>query len=269
MKAVSTWSLHRTLGSYVAPDSLVRMSIPQGAGDGLPLLELPAELARHGFDTVQIVHFHLPSREPAYLDELRSALKSADVTLDALLVDDGDLTDATDAAGQEAWISDWVAVAEHLGARRARVIAGRSAPSPETLEAAATGLLRLARRHSSMRIVTENWLELLPDAASTQDLFARTGDEVGFLIDLGNWKGETKYDELAAVAARAETCHAKAHHSAADGLDAGDYRRTLSVLREAGFDGPLALVYDGSDTDEWRWLDAEHAIVGEIFPSAS
>lgn len=269
MKAVSTWSLHRTLGSYVEPSSLIRMSIPTGSGDGLPLLELPAELARHGFDTVQIVHFHLPSREPSYLGELRSALESSGVTLDALLVDDGDLTDADDAAEQEAWISGWVDVASALGARRARVIAGRSAPSPATLEAAAAGLLRLARRHTDIRIVTENWLELLPDAASTQDLFSRTGDEVGFLIDLGNWKGAGKYDELAAVAARAETCHAKAHHSPADGLDADDYRRTLGILHKAGFDGPLALVYDGQDTDEWRWLDAEHAIVGEVFAGVS
>jgi hypothetical protein len=149
------------------------------------------------------------------------------------------------------------------------VIAGRSAPSPKTIEAAAAGLLRLARRHSSVRIVTENWLELLPSAASVQDLFAHTGDEVGFLIDLGNWKGDSKYDELAAVAARAETCHAKAHHSPAGGLDADDYRRSLQVLSEAGFDGPLALVYDGKDTDEWRWLEAEHALVGEVFPVAA
>jgi sugar phosphate isomerase/epimerase len=269
MKAVSTWSLHRTLGSYVAPDSLVRMAIPRGDGPGLPLLELPGELARHGFDTVQIVHFHLPSREPGYLSELRSALASAGVTLDALLVDDGDLTDAADAAGQEAWISEWVTVAEQLDARRARVIAGRSEPSPKTLEAAAAGLLRLARRHSSVRIVTENWLELLPSAASVQDLFVRTGDEVGFLIDLGNWKGDSKYDELAAVAARAETCHAKAHHSRAGSLDADDYRRSLQVLRDAGFDGPLALVYDGEDTDEWRWLEAEYALVGDVFPGAA
>lgn len=265
MKAVSTWSLHRTLGSYVAPDSLVRMAIPGGAdGDGLSLLDLPGELAAHGFDTVQIVHFHLPHRDAGYLDELRSALAEARVTLDCLLVDDGDLTDAADPAWHEKWISDWLTVAERLGARRARVIAGRSAPSPEAVEASAAGLLRLARRHDSIRLVTENWLELLPDARSVQDLFARTGDEVGLLIDLGNWRGPGKYDELASVAGRAETCHAKAHFADGD-LDADDYRRSLAVLREAGFSGPLALVYDGSDPDEWHWLDSEHAIVSEVF----
>lgn len=241
-KAVSTWSLHRTLTG------------------GLALLDLPAELARHGFDTVQICHFHLAARDPSYVEELRASLREAGVALDCLLIDDGE-------AAQDTWISDWMAVAEQLGAARARVIAGRSEPTPETIRASAEGLLRLAARHPSVRVVTENWHELLPNAASVTDLFARTGDEVGFLIDLGNWTGAGKYAELAAVADRAETCHAKAHHDG-NGLDADDYRRSLQVLRDAGFDGPLALVYDGKDTDEWRWLDAEHAIVGEVFPRA-
>lgn len=246
-KAVSSWSLHRTLTA------------------GLSLLDLPGELARRGFDTVQLCHFHLSSREPDYLDELRSALGSAGVSLDCLLVDDGDLT-GDDAAAAESWIAGWLGVAERLGARRARVIAGRSAPSPDTLEASAAALLRLARGHS-VRVVTENWHELLPDAASVRELFALVGDEVGFLVDLGNWTGPDKYDQLAAVAARAETCHAKAH-SHADGLDVEDYRRSLTVLRDAGFTGPLALVYDGPDPDEWAGLDAESAVVGQVFPTS-
>ena len=44
--AVSSWSLDGSLQS------------------GLPLLELPAQLAEHGISTLELCHFHLPSTEP-------------------------------------------------------------------------------------------------------------------------------------------------------------------------------------------------------------
>lgn len=263
MNAVSSWSLHRTLGSFVGPDTLRSTRIPTGGPAGLDLLDLPAELAGRGFDTLQLCHFHLPSTDAGYLDDLRGALADASVRLDALLIDDGDLTSNGDQAEQEAWVSDWIGVAEQLGADRARVIAGRTAPTPETIRTAAAALRRLAERHS-VRIVTENWHELLVDAASVTALFARTGDEVGLLIDLGNWTGTDKYDELAAVAVYAETCHAKCHGDPPE-LDEADYQRSLQVLRDADYSGPLALVYDGADADEWRWLGRERSIVDRVF----
>jgi sugar phosphate isomerase/epimerase len=262
-KAVSSWSLHRTLGKFVAPGSMRLGSIPSGSAAGLPLLELPAALAGRGFDTLQICHFHLPSRDPGYLSELRSALGAAGVALDALLVDDGDLTDPMDGPDHEDWISGWIEVAEALGATRARVIAGRRPPTAEAIEASAAALSRLADRHH-IRVVTENWHELLPDAASVRALLDRTGDRIGLLIDLGNWKGPDKYRQLADIADRAETCHAKCHGRPPD-LDLDDYRAALAVLREARYRGPLALVYDGDDPDEWRWLEAEQQVVSEVF----
>ncbi|RIK46630.1 MAG: hypothetical protein DCC57_15285, partial [Chloroflexi bacterium] len=58
--SVSTWSLHRTLGRPPAygPDR----PAPPAAGQGLPLLDLPARLASASIRTLEICHFHLPSR---------------------------------------------------------------------------------------------------------------------------------------------------------------------------------------------------------------
>ncbi len=266
-KAVSSWSLHRTLGRFSGDDSAFgggRFIATPPDPDGLALLDLPVELRKRGFDALQLVHFHLPSREQSYLAELRSALDEAGVKLDALLVDDGDLTgDDPDAA--EAWIDGWLDTAEALGARRARVIAGKVAPKPETIRESAARLRRLAERHGDVRIVTENWLGLLPDADSVLALLQETGDSVGLLIDLGNWRGPDKYDELARIAPLAETCHAKCSFSET-GPDREDFRASLEVLKQAGFDGPLALIYDGPD-DEWACLDIEHGIVEEVFGS--
>src|SRR3954470_16162601 len=136
MRSVSSWSLHRTLGQYVAPDSAVDGGpCREGPNEprGLALLELPAALKRHGYDAVQICHFHLPSRSPDYLEELRSALREANVELDTLLIDDGDLTEPDRADQVEAWLSGWLDVAVALGATRARLMGGQAEPTTEVI----------------------------------------------------------------------------------------------------------------------------------------
>lgn len=134
---------------------------------------------------------------------------------------------------------------------------------PELIHACGQRLVRLAAAHPGVRIVIENWMAMLPDADTVLALLAETGDAVGLLIDLGNWRGPEKYAELARIAPLAESCHAKCH--VVDGaLDAADFQRALRVLIDAGYAGPLALIYDGPDPDEWAWLDAEQALVREV-----
>ena len=164
----------------------------------------------------------------------------------------------------EAWIGGWLDAAVALGARRARVCAGRSAPSPAATTESAVRLGRLAASHPGVRVITENWLEMTPNADAVLALLAATGDAVGLMIDLGNWRGPEKYAELAKIAPFAETCHAKCHFTGA-GPDAEDFRASLRTLSAIGYEGPLALIYDGPDDDEWAMLDVEQAIVREFF----
>ncbi len=266
-KAVSTWSLHRSLGSFWANDpvtadrSAATRSEPTS---GIALIDLPAELRRHGFDLLQICHFHLPTRDPGYLADLRGALADSQIELDAVLVDDGDLTHPTDADDHEAWIAGWLEDAVTLGARRARVIAGKSEPTPESLSASSQRLTRLAHDHPDVRVVTENWLQLLPTAADVHTVLDPTEGTVGFLIDLGNWTGADKYVELASVAPLAETCHAKCHFANGE-PDAPDFELSLQTLRDVDYNGPLALIYDSSGGDEWGSLDREYAIANIVF----
>ncbi len=265
-RAVSSWSLHRTLGRYVAS------GLPSHgdghdtveAGEGLPLLDLPAELRRHGYDTLHLVHFHIPSRSEAYLNQLRAALEASGIELDTLLVDDGDLTDPANADEQEAWIGGWLETATALGARRARVMAGRSAPTPELVEQSGKRLARLAAAHPQVRVVTENWMGMMPDSATVLAVLDEAGNGVSLLIDLGNWRGPDKYDELAAVAPRAETCHAKCHYTGTE-PEREDFLQSLRILKDAGYDGPLALIYDSEDDHEWANLDLEFEIVRDVF----
>jgi len=266
-RCVSTWSLHRTLGRFVAPDSaaLGGSSRPGPSnGEGMSLLDLPQVLTQRGYNALHICHFHLPSRDDAYLAQLRDALAEAEIDLDTLLIDDGDLTDPATAEQVETWVSEWLDVAEALGATRARVMAGNTALTPESLHTYAERLQRLAANHPNVRIVIENWLGTLSNAQAINAVLDETGGSVGLLIDLGNWRGPEKYDELARIAPRAETCHAKCHFDG-ERLDMEDFRRSLHILNDAGFSGPLALIYDGADDDEWAQLDAEYDEVRRVF----
>jgi sugar phosphate isomerase/epimerase len=266
-RVVSSWSLHRVLGRFRsgdAPGHEGGESVAPTAG--LPLLDLPARLRQHGYDALQLCHFHLPSRSPAYLGELRTALDEAEIELEMLLIDDGDLTSLTHANRDETWIDGWLDTAATLGARRARVCAGRAAPTDETIHQSATRLARLAVAHPELRVVTENWLETTPDAYSVRAILTAAGPAVGLLIDLGNWRGPDKYTELAEIAPLAESCHAKCHFNAA-GPDREDFRTSLRLLADAGFTGPLSLIYDGPDDDEWSGLDTEYALLREVFPA--
>jgi sugar phosphate isomerase/epimerase len=257
--AVHDWSLHRTLGRYVSQDAN-----PPGATGGmqpraadesaLTLLELPTELAARGYDTVQLCHFHLPSRDPAYLSELRASLAEAHVILDALLVDSGDLVHPTDADEHEAWIAGWLEDAAALGARRGRVIAGQADPTPDLLSRSARRLRRLAAA-SPVRVVTENWMALLPTASDVHQLLDATYGEIGLLIDLANWTGPDRDVQLSSIAALAETSHAKCMTRPDGSLDTDDFRRALTAVTTHGFTGPLCLVYDGPDPDEWQGLE--------------
>jgi sugar phosphate isomerase/epimerase len=124
--------------------------------------------------------------------------------------------------------------------------------------------MRLAGAHPGVRIVIENWTGVLQDARSVQAMLQETGDAVGLLIDLGNWRGPHKYAELARIAACAESCHAKCRFTGAE-PDAEDFRRSLQILKDAGYTGSLALIYDGSEDDEWAKLELEHALCRGVF----
>ncbi|NIZ90953.1 sugar phosphate isomerase/epimerase family protein [Kineococcus rubinsiae] len=257
--AVHAWSLDRTLGRFRA-----------GASDevsGLPVLELPAALRAHGYRTVQLCHFHLAHRDPASLAELRAALQESGITLDALLVDDGDLTHPTDGGQQEAWISSYLDDAEALGAHRIRVVAGRTRTDTAQRDSSAA-LGRIAARAGDVRVVTENWLDVTRDAADVRAILDPLDGAVGLLVDLGNWVGPHKYADLAAVTPYAETCHAKAHWGR-DGIEEDDYRTSVTTILDAGYQGPLALVYDAADDDEWAGLAVQRAVVEDVLQGRS
>ncbi|SFV38325.1 Sugar phosphate isomerase/epimerase [Devosia crocina] len=263
--AVSTWSLHRLLGSTY-PHDLTTTAIGPGEetfGEGEEsLLGLPSVLANHGYHRLEIVSFHMRSRDPVYLGELRDQLERAEVRLQTLLIDAGDITHPEHGVRDQAWIAGWIDVANALGAENARVIAGKQKPSPETIARSVSALRQLADGNagSSTRIVTENWFDLISTPEAVHSVLDQLEGRVGLLADFGNWNGEGKYEDLASILGRAELCHAKAGF--ADGrLDEADYGACIGIAEDAGYTGPYTLIFDADHPGEWSGLAEERDFI--------
>jgi sugar phosphate isomerase/epimerase len=268
--AVSTWSVHRELGITHAQspiDSSGRAEPTFGPGK-LKLIDLPAELVRRGFARAEICHFHLASHDADYLATLKAAFKKAGVVIQTLLIDDGDVAHPEHRARDMAWIATWIDVAAALGAENARVIAGKGKPTAENLALSVDALRTLSQhgKKRGVRVVTENWFDLTASPRDVLHILDAVGPDLGFLADSGNWGGPTKYDDLAAIYARAELSHTKAHFGANLAIDGDDFRKCLEAAAKGNYTGPHTLIFEG-DGDEWRGVDIERDFVRAHYAS--
>ena len=263
--AVSTWSLHRLLGMTFPHDLTTTevgpMQETYGEGEE-SLLGLPSVLANHGYHRLEIVSFHLRSRDPIYLAELRDQLRIAEVRLQTLLIDAGDISHPEYGARDQAWIASWIEVANELGAENARIIAGKQKPTRDALDRSVKALAALADGNSgsSVRLVTENWFDLLAEPAHVHYLLDKLDGRIGLLGDFGNWGGPNKYSDLRSIFGRAELCHAKAQFIDGD-LDEADYGECVRLAEEAGYKGPYTLIFDSDTPGEWHGLSTERDFI--------
>jgi hypothetical protein len=242
--------VHRSLGTpafYGPADAGIPIHTHNNGA--MTLLELPARIAQHGIRTLEICHFHLPSLDEAYLAQLRRAIEDAGVELWQVLADAGDITHPVDGERDAQWIAQWIDVAHKLGAKRVRVIAGKQTPTREKAQPL------------GIRLVTENWFDLLNTPDDVLWLLEQSQGQLGLCLDFGNWKGDRKYAGFEAIAPMAESCHAKPQFNADGSVETNDYTRCLDITKVAQFAGPYTLIYDGPSADEFAGLDAEKRIV--------
>jgi sugar phosphate isomerase/epimerase len=239
--AVSSWSLDGSLTG------------------GLPLLDLPAQLAEHAVPVLELCHFHLPSNAPEYLARLRAALANAGVELYSLLIDAGDITapDPARRTADVAFIQGQIAVAAALGARQVRIDAGLQPPTPQAVERSAAGLRGLARYAAERGVgaITENWHATSQDAGALLAILDGCAGAVGLCADTGNAEPTPdKYATLARLLPRASSVHFKPRADAAGAYDEDDIRRCCALIDAAGFDGVVTLIYGGKQ-GEWAEIE--------------
>ena len=263
--STSSWSLHRALGSpplYGPGDSGSR----QPSNGVISLLALPSALAKANINTLEIVHFHFPTMDNAYVDDLKAAVEEAGIELFSVLIDAGDIThsDETVRAGEMAWIRSWLDVAARCGASHARVVGGyqpverNGAPLLDhpVLRRSAKGLRKLADYGTSVgvQVITENFRETTDRADQVLAILELCEGRVGLCADFGNYRGDDRYEELAAIFPKADSAHVKAIYGNRGQPDEDEFRHSLGMLSEAGFDGPMSLIFDTplhGDSTEW------------------
>lgn len=262
--SVSTWALHSLIGATFPgrPGDPNAFMIDSHPGT-LDLLDVPAALASRGITTMELCHFHLPSREAGYIARLREAMEKAGVELWNLLIDDGDITYPEDGKRDADWVLGWIDTAADLGAKCARVIAGKQEATPENVALSRERLLGLVVDSylRGVHLMTENWFAIASRPEHVAAILDNTNGALGLCLDFGNWGGPTKYEDLAAIASFAVSSHAKCNFKNGE-PDVDDYRRCLEITREADYDGPYTLVY-GEPGDVWGSIERQRELLVE------
>jgi sugar phosphate isomerase/epimerase len=267
--SVSTWSLHRILGPlrWTTWDSEAgnHQTITQDQPQLLTLLELPREASGRGYQAIEVCHFHFPSTEVSYLDQLRKAFADAGVSLDTLLLDYGDLTSTDDQRRIEdtKLYKEWIDVASLCGAKQIRLIAGEAEPTDENaIRQSAAALQALAEYGATrnVQVITENFKALTSTGASCLKLLELTQGSVAMITDFGNFAGQAKYEELAMISPHSVSVHAKAAYDESGYPDEQEFIRCLDTVKAANFNGAFVLIYDGPG-NMWEGLERIKRIV--------
>lgn len=263
--SVSTWALHSLLGTvYPGRPGDASTAMMSSSPGTLDLLDVPANLKRLGITTMELCHFHLPIGD-AFRAEFAASVRENGIELWSVLLDDGDITHPDTGADAAAWNREWLQVAGAIGARCVRVIAGKQSPTPENIALAAERLrgLSVDGYLCGVRVMTENWFDLLATPGAVAALMHDTNGAVGLCFDFGNWDTHaSKYDDLRQIARFAESCHAKASFDAHGALIESDFRQCLDILARAAYGGPYTLVAS-TEGDVWGGIEKQAAFLRE------
>ncbi|MEM7117274.1 MAG: sugar phosphate isomerase/epimerase [Chloroflexota bacterium] len=271
--ALSSWSVHGSLGATY--NKYHRLPAPRhdpaNPFGELSLLELPAQMAARGIYTLEICHFHLPRLDDGYFAELKSELNSAGVLLYSILIDDADITNPNLAqqTADIAWIRSWIETAGRCGASKVRIIAGKQ-PADSSLSPHDDPNVQLSARHlndfvafgkqHNVGIITENFHALTMTPPPLLAILDLCEGQVGLCADVGNYKGDTKYDYLTAIFPHATSAHVKANFTQPLQPERTDFDRCLNIMAASHFDGPTTLIFDSAG-NEWENLEVLQRIV--------
>ena len=269
--ATSSWTLHDTLGRVYYEHDEAGKGANRSDHDGpaLSLLELPAFVAKDGIYVLEICHFHFPTTDHPFLDALKQALADAGVELANVLVDTGNLSnpDEQERRTDIEMTKRWQRVAAHLGAGGVRIDCGTEAATPAAKARSATALQELANHGAGLGLTTttENWRTTSLQPQDLLEIMAQVEHPLNLCVDFGNAaKSADKYATLQALLPRGTSLHCKGDFSDS-GLDLDEFQRCLGLVKASGFDGHIALIYDGFD-DEWQKVLDLKSRVEDYFP---
>lgn len=242
-------------------------------------LDFPVVARRDfGIDSVEYVNqFWMDKAEDkAYLAELKKRCDDNGVKSGLIMCDnEGALGDA-DAAKRTKAVENhykWVTAAVYLGCHSIRVNAQSSGPWGQQLDCAVDGLHRLAEfaGQHGLNVIVENhggssshgkWLSLVMQQVNLPN--------IGTLPDFGNFniaRGNA-YDRYLGVTELmpfAKGVSAKSYAFDAAGNETTiDYKRMLTIVRDAGYRGYVGVEFEGRDMEEAAGVRATKQLLERV-----
>ena len=248
--AIASYSLRSLLPSR-------RRNAPDPTPAKMDIKELPAYIVkRYNLRKLELLGQHLPSTEPAYLEEYRQALTAAGVTIVNIPTNVGASFYDPDPARRATAVENskkWIGAAVALGSPSVRLHIQGAGGAPQDAGLAAESLIAVAQYGESQNVV----INLENDDPTTEDAFfiVTVIDQVKSpwlraLPDFCNsmLKGDEKvnYDAVTAMFRRAynishvkdaETDHGKVFHV--------DLARTFAIAKESGYKGYFSIEFEG------------------------
>ncbi|MET0280230.1 MAG: sugar phosphate isomerase/epimerase family protein [Steroidobacteraceae bacterium] len=248
-------------------------------GKQMTNLDFPVRARRdHGIDVVEYVNtfFKDKAEDQTYLADLKKRCDDNGVKSGLIMVDaEGAIGDADPAARTKAVENHykWVAAAKYLGCHSIRVNAQSSGTWGAQLDYATDGLRRLGEfgAQQGLNVIVENhggtsshgkWLALVIERVGLPN--------VGTLPDFGNFtieKGRL-YDRYLGVAELmpfAKGVSAKSYAFDARGEETTiDYKRALTLVRDAGYRGYIGIEFEGRDIDEDAGIRATKRLLERV-----
>jgi sugar phosphate isomerase/epimerase len=248
---IAGWALNR---SILRDKTMTLLDFPRLAGE------------EFGVGTIELVSTFFESQGAAYLNQLREEIAKHRLRVANIAVDTGTLATADPAARRtdlEA-IKQWFHVARAVGAEAIRVNTGPAEPSDRTALARVIDGYRELAEHaeqSRVKLLIENH----GGVSSEPQHIARILEGLpspwfGTCPDVNNFVGDTWEEGMRVMAPRAAAVHVKNHGYDPSGVQSFtgrdgtprrfDLKRSLAILKEAGYGGPLNFEYNHVEPDE-------------------
>ncbi|MBT8486518.1 MAG: sugar phosphate isomerase/epimerase [Phycisphaerae bacterium] len=245
--------------------SLAQWSLHRALRDGtLDPLDFPAAArVTHGIDAIEYVNsFYRAQPNEAFVPALRQRTGDHGVRNLLIMVDGEGALGAPDEAARVRAVNAhhrWVDAAAALGCHSIRVNAQSAGTPAEQRDRAADGLRRLVEyaAPSQINVIVENHGGLSSNGAWLASVLTQVDHpRCGSLPDFGNFRidADTEYDRYRGVRELmpfAKAVSAKSHAFDADGNETRtDYRRMMTIVRDAGYRGYVGVEYEGSGLSE-------------------
>ena len=238
----------------------------------MTLLDLPGACKSLGVETIELVSSFFPNQTTQYLNQLRETIQTQGLRVRSIAVDMGNIANADEATRQTdiAGLKQWFHLAQAVGSKAIRINSGAASPTDhDAIDRICAGYSELAAEaaHTGVYLLIENHGGASADPKNIQTFLDRVNSPwFRPCPDTGNFTTDTWEEGMRIMAPRAYSCHLKVFTYSPDGMQSRtdrdgqvqsyDLKRSLQILKEAGYEGPLCIEAGASDTEADSGRDA-------------